>query len=614
MLQIVAQNLKRLWRPLVVTDLLFKALAFVLLTPVVGFLFRLFLSLSGRTVLADADIAQFFLHPIGWLTAIVVGGATVSVLALEQAVLISIGLASMHGRSLTVRESFQFVASHVSGVFHIAARMVGRVLLISAPFLAVGGGLYLWLLTKHDINYYLSEKPPQFWLAGTVIGGVLLALAVLLVRCIVNWSIAVQLHLFEGVSPRECLEASHNRVYGHRKTIAFWIVGWLTVTTLISSVGSASVVWLGKQIVPYSASHLWLLTVCLGAVLVVLGIVNLATSLLSVITLALVQTEVYDRFGRTEACVVPGADEANAYWWLRWNRRRVIAVVLIAVAVAGCVGGGIIHSIRLDDNVQVTAHRGASGKAPENTLASVRQAIEDGTDWVEIDVQESSDGVVVVAHDSDLMKVAGVATKIWEGTAEDLRSIDIGSYFGAEFKDERVPTLAEVLQECRGRVGLNIELKYYGHDQDLERKVVDLVEQNEMASNVVIMSLKAAGIKKIKALRPNWTVGLLTAVKVGDLTKAEADFLAVNSKIATRSFINSANAREKQVYVWTVDDAISMSTMISRGADNLITDHPELAREVLKQRAEMSPVQRILVELALLLGAAEDLGIKVSSD
>lgn len=605
MIRNVGKSLKSLWRPLVATDLVFKSVAFVLLTPLIGLLFRGFLSLSGRTVLADADIARFLLHPTGWLSVIVVGGAIVCLLALEQSVLMTLSLAASHGKRLAVPESFYFVAKHVTGVFQVAARMVGWALAVAVPFLAFGGCLYLLLLSEHDINYYLTEKPPRFWMAVAFIGSVLVALAVLLVRCVVNWSVAVQLHLYESIPPGNCLKTSRERVYGHRKTITKWIIIWLIAYTFISSVGTASVVWLGRYLVPSAAGRLWTLVITLGVVLAVWAVINLGTSLLAVISFALIQAEIYDRFVRTESCVIPSDDSARPSWSLKFTRTRVISCLIVALLMAGLIGVTFIHSVRLEDDVQITAHRGASGKAPENTLAAVRQAIEDGADWVEIDVQESKDGVVIVAHDSDLMKVSGVNTKIWEGTAEELRAIDIGSYFGPEFKEERVPTLAEVLDECRGNVRLNIELKYYGHDQNLEKKVVELVEKYGMESDVVIMSLEFEGIQKVKALRPEWTVGLLTAVKIGDLTRIDADFLAVNTKLATRPFIRSAHKKDKQVYVWTANDAITMSTMISHGADNLITDHPELARQVLKDRAEMSTAERVLVEFAFLFGAVK---------
>jgi glycerophosphoryl diester phosphodiesterase len=107
----------------------------------------------------------------------------------------------------------------------------------------------------------------------------------------------------------------------------------------------------------------------------------------------------------------------------------------------------------------VIGHRGAAALAPENTLSSVERAIEDGADWVEIDVQETADGEVVVLHDSDFMKLAGTPLKIWEGSFAEVRSLDIGSWFGPEFRGEGVATLEEALLRAKGRAKVIIELK-----------------------------------------------------------------------------------------------------------------------------------------------------------
>jgi glycerophosphoryl diester phosphodiesterase len=168
--------------------------------------------------------------------------------------------------------------------------------------------------------------------------------------------------------------------------------------------------------------------------------------------------------------------------------------------------------------------------------------------------------------------------------------------------------LAQVLQECKGKIGVNIELKYYGHDQKLEQRVVDIVQTNGMTDSVIFMSLKLDAVKKIKSLRPTWKVGLLMSVSAGDLSSIEADFLAVNAGFVDRGFVRKVHAIGKEVYVWTVNDAVSMSTMIGRGVDGLITDRPALARSVLQQRAEMSPAERLIIELAETFGVAREIG------
>jgi glycerophosphoryl diester phosphodiesterase len=190
----------------------------------------------------------------------------------------------------------------------------------------------------------------------------------------------------------------------------------------------------------------------------------------------------------------------------------------------------------------------------------------------------------------------------------DLRDIDIGSWFAPEFKDERVPTLAAVLDECKGKAGVTIELKYYGRDQKLEQRVADIVEAHDMTPDVVIMSLKLDAVQKMKSLRPDWKVGLLMSVSAGDLRNVDVDFLAVNASFANRNFISSAHDNGRDVYTWTVNDAATMSTMIGRGVDGLITDKPALARSVLEQRATMSAPERLLLELAEMLGVAPEIG------
>ena len=281
---------------------------------------------------------------------------------------------------------------------------------------------------------------------------------------------------------------------------------------------------------------------------------------------------------------------------------RFVLLLIGFTVVAVLFGTWLMNGIQTRDDVAVIAHRGAAGKAPENTLASVRQAMKDSADWIEIDVQESMDGEVVVIHDSDFMKLAGKDLKVWDSTLKELREIDVGSWFGPEFSAERVPTLTQVLEETRGQSRVLIELKYYGHDQQLEQRVVDIVEKAGMVNEVAVMSLKLSGIKKFHALRPDWVVGLLSSKAIGNLYDLDMDFFAINMGMATPGFIRNVHLADKQVFVWTVNDQVSMSRMISLGVDGIITDEPELARNVLVDRSKLSSIERLLIHTAMLFG------------
>jgi len=229
-------------------------------------------------------------------------------------------------------------------------------------------------------------------------------------------------------------------------------------------------------------------------------------------------------------------------------------------------------------------------------------AVDAGADFVEIDVQETADGVVVVFHDSDYKRLAGKDLNIWDAQSRDLPSIEIGSWFDPKFSNQTTPTLKQVFDICRDKSGVLIELKYYGHDVALEQKVIDIVEAEKMTGEVMIMSLDYEGMQKFRQLRPDWKIGLLSTVAIGDITQLDVDFLGLNSRAATPKLVKRAHDNDIQIFVWTVNTPLDISAMASRGVDGLITDSPTTAQEVLKQRAELEPNQRLLLELAHTFG------------
>lgn len=607
----VAGDIRQSWKPLALTALAYQLVAFIVLTPVVGVLFRGLLALSGRSILADQDILYFFLGPAGWVCFIVVGGLAVAIFALEQAALLGILGAVAGGNRARVVGALQFAAARAREVVKVAARMLAIILLAAAPFLVFVGLIYFAFLGQYDINYYLKEKPPAFVAAVGLAGITGAGFVVLIIRLATSWFFALPLVLFENVTASNALRVSRDRVIGHRRTVLAWIVGWALALLVLSTVTSAIVLLVGRTLVPRATGSLGLLTVAVGVTVCLSVVANLITNLLSITTLAAVILRLYRNIGGAEHVEWPTFNNAGLLAGrieFTLTRKRLAAGAVVGTLLAAVVGIAAIETVQLEDHAEIIAHRGASADAPENTLAAVRQAIEDKADWVEIDVQETGDGEVVVMHDSDFMKIAGVNLKIWDAKLADLADIDIGNRFDPAFKDERVPTLDDVLATCKGKIRVIIELKYYGHDQNLEQRVIDLVEARAMADDIVVMSLKYDAVQKMKSLRPEWTVGLLTSVAVGDITGVDADFLAVNTSLAKRSFIRSAHQSGKDVYVWTVNDAVTMSTMIGRGVDGLITDKPALARTVLQKRAEMSAPQRVMFEFAGLLGVTPELG------
>jgi len=596
MLKILRKNIGKIF----VIHLVYTALGVIFFTPLTGIVGNLMLRLSGREMLADQDIIYFLLTPSGIAILILFGGLLITIMAFEQASMMVVCGCSIKSLHIDIMQAFYFTARRAPKIFYYTIHLIVRLLILILPFLVAGSAVAWFLITDYDINYYLSEKPPQFLVAATLIGLILAVMLSVLIPKLLSWSLTLPLILFGDVSPSRSFHESGKLTQGSKRIFLLTLGLWAISTLLLGAIILGGITLLGSYLAPMFFNSLNLLVVVLGALLALWSAGNLFITTLTSGTFASLLVILYKRCGAS--LNIDAVAEKQQNLQLRMTGPRFGLLLAGCAGLAVIVGFWLLNDIKTDDHVTVIAHRGAAGKAPENSLASIRQAIKDATDWVEIDVQETADGEVVVIHDSDFMKLAGVDTRVWNGTLKELQEIDIGSWFAPRFSAERVPTLLQVLEEARGKARVMIELKYYGHDQQLEKRVIDIVEQTGMVNNVAIMSLKYDGVKKIRALRPDWIIGLLSAKAIGNISGIDVNFLAVNMAMATPHLISTAHSAGKQIFVWTVNDQVSMSRMMSLGVDGIITDEPALARTVLAERAEMSSVERLLIHTAILVG------------
>ena len=599
------RDLSGSWRTLAITDIAYKVVAFALLTPGTLLLLRWMASRAHTRVVADADIATFFLTTrVGVLMLIVGGAILVAITSLEAGCLMAIGLAGAKGTRLNARSALAFGAKRAPFVLALTGHMVVRVVLGVLPFLAALGGVYFALLRPHDITYSLAHRPPEVYVAAALVAVIVAALAALLARTIARWALALPLVLFENVLPRRALGESARRSAGNRWLILDVLASWVAAGALLLTLARWVPEVLGRGLAPHLAGSVAALLLFIAALAFLWVALGLIVGIVNASLLALGIVRLYLRIGEPREPRVPEpAGRGRIGGPARLSRPAIAGVAAIVALVF--VGFALLAFVATTRNqpVLVIAHRGSSAMAPENTLASFRLAVEQGTDFVELDVQESSDGEVLVVHDSDLMKIGGAPFKIWETTAAQLRTVDIGSHSGPQFSGERVATLAEALAVCKGKARVVVELKSYGHDQKLQERVAGIVEAAGMANDCIYMSLDHTMIQRMKRLRPSWRCGVLAAKTLGDLTSLHADFLAVEARVATGPFVRRAHRAGQDVYVWTVNDPAWMFAAMSHGADGLITDKPDLARSVVAQRAAMSDGQRLLLALLVRLNA-----------
>lgn len=600
------KSLQQGWRQVFAIHLAYSLLGLIIFTPLIAVISRLLLSLSNQPALADQDIAWFLLSPSGMAAMIFLAALLITILAVEQASLMTVASGSAQGLNIGTMAALRYTTVHARKIFTFAIRLVIRILLLTLPFLAAAAVTAWFLLSDYDINYYLTTQPTQYWITTVISGLLLLTMVVILVRKLLAWSVALPLVLFAGVTPAKSFARSEEFTRGHKLKLTKILAIWTLLALILGAVLSGIILQLGSWLIPgFYESIQWLVPV-LGAIVALWTLGNFVSTVFTTGSFAYVLVTFYEQYGsgeeNTDLASIAGKHPTHV---CKPTAVKLALVLGVAALSAVLVGNWLLDGIQISDSVTVIAHRGAAGKAPENTLASIKQAIADGTDWVEIDVQETLDGEVVVIHDSDFMKLAGINLKVWDGTLEQIQKIDIGSWFDPQFSAERVPTLAAVLTEAKGKAGVVIELKYYGHDQQLEQRVVDIVERLGMTDDIVIMSLKYAGIQKIRALRPSWTIGLLSVTAIGNLARLDVDFLAVARSMATSGFVHRSHAHGKQVFVWTINDMVTLSRMMSIGVDGIITDEPALARKVIEDRADLNPAERLLLHTTALFGKPE---------
>jgi glycerophosphoryl diester phosphodiesterase len=576
----------------------------LLLVPGAIWLMNMFVVATGNAALSDYALINFILSPIGIITVAIIGAVVLAFAFARDTGTMLIEFGEVVDRPVGFRRAFIVMLHRLWSILLLAAQVFIIVLVLAVPFLLLGYGIYKVMLPG-DINYYLSYKPPEFRQALIVIGIVLLAFLIILAYLYVTWSFMLSALLFREKRGRAALGASRQLVNGRFFKIATLRVGWL-----ILSFGATFVIhtiyWrIGQAVFEVLATDMTRLLL-VSASLIVLNVVLFAvmnflrTTLTTLFILHLYEAVV------TEKGVGIGnvAELDSAETHTQWHIPRVVyAIAVIGVIVAVVVVAlGLQNTVPTKSDAEIIAHRGGAIAAPENTLAAIKQGILDGTDVIEIDVQETKDGVVIVLHDADIRRVTGVEKNIWDVTYDEIKDLDAGSWFDPAFADEHIPTLEQVLDIVGDQAIILIELKYYGHDQALAQKVVAMVEERGIEDQVRIMSLLYSGIQEVQQLNPDLETGLLAIVTAGDITSLDVDFLAMSNMDVGRDFVDEAHAKGIEVAVWTINDQADMVHFIDVGVDSLITDAPSTVQVVSGNLANLTPTQRAMLQAHQFFG------------
>ena len=578
-------------RPVAAFLLIWTVVYASVLAPPTAWALERLITQSGAFAVSNEDIAAFLLSPAGCIFLVVGGALNLAFLYAQQAVLFIIASGVELGGRSAMLSLVSENLKRIPALARLGLLQLGAFVAMAIPFAVAIVLTAWWLLDDHDVNYYLTREPAEWiWtlrVALSLLGLYAVAAAVLYLR----WIFAVPLLVVAHEKPKEALRRSwalsRGRVNRLGTPLVFWWLAWLLVSTLAGTIFLAVARW----------SVSWALASAFAMVPVLLllqtigSIGGLIGAFVGGVVHQFITARLFWNFNPTDS-----VDATSSSVPFSLPFRRTIAVVVgAAFIMSASATWWQARDVRDGVAVEITAHRGSSRRAPENTLSALRQAIQDGADYVEIDVQSTKDGEIVVLHDGDLMRLANDPRKVFEMTLAELKQVDIGSWFSSEFSAERPASLAEVIDLAEGRIKLNIELKYNQPDPALAGRVLDLLRARNFINQCVVTSLSAKDLMGLEQEAPEIKTGLIVTAALGDFSRLQVDFLSLNAAQVSHSTIRSASRQGKSVHAWTINTEEQALRMLERGVDNLITDEPEQMVKLRQTLRDQTLMERIAV-------------------
>jgi glycerophosphoryl diester phosphodiesterase len=234
----------------------------------------------------------------------------------------------------------------------------------------------------------------------------------------------------------------------------------------------------------------------------------------------------------------------------------------------------------------IIAHRGASGQAPENTLAAFERAVQLGARFIETDLHLTRDAQFVAIHDSTLERTTNGRGSVRDFTLAELRRLDAGLWFDREYMGQRIPTLEEVLDFARKNdVIFYLEVKYDAA-WGMHHSLMAALQKAENVARTIVLSFDQTTLAALRRVDPSVMMGFLADEPGTDYVKDALELgarqLCPKASLVTQELVERAHGADLQVATWTVDDAEEMRKVIATGVDGIMTNFPDRLRAVIE--------------------------------
>lgn len=569
LIKISFQDLRFVLRKMLLFEFFYMMMLSLVFIPAIAYFINRLLRMLGNPFLLNHDVYQIGLSLNGLIWGSIIVFSCVVLLFIQFGVILLVSQKHIFGKHVYITDAFLTTLRSIPKLISIGFIPFTLFVLFLLPFIRTPLSDILW----GDFNFpiILASMFESSWLY--VVVAVLFSFIV--IYCILRWIFVLHFILIEGMSVRLAIINSSRLSKSKEIPILLELLllnaGMIAGSfALLSALGyflsMFEVAW-----IKYIINHFYLpftsfMTYVLSFVIIPVNIVFITRLFYRLRRRQGIQTEdhvhIYtsSRLSRLEKSFSD---------YFRIRKKRYLLFVLCTIYAFGTLFLSFsFHDqlVYLKWNVQIAAHRGDSTNAPENSMSSIRHSIENNIDAIEIDVQMSQDGVVVLNHDYSLNRVAGVDVAVHELQATEIAKLQIG--------DEHIPTLEEVLSTFGERAHFIIELKPYGDKERLVNEVVKRIEAYDLTETCRIQSSDYTLLQSVRKQNPDIKIGQILYLSVGNLARLDVDFYTVRQTILSENFIQRAHRLEREVWVWTVNIERNMKEVLKYDVDGIITDYP----------------------------------------
>lgn len=588
------------WKPLILFEILWKLVTLLVIAPACAGLIQLAIHLAKLKYLTTSNLLQFLRSP--WTILLL------AVLLLLAALYTLFEIAAVctcfrQSRFQKVRTTLgRMVRSGLQSVLHFfrgGGPFLVLHLLVLIPLMqfSATSGIFTAMGIPDFLAYYMTKK--EFLLPIYVVAIILCCLLS------VRWVFSSVLFTQNQCSYRSARATSVQLVRGRFWQTFFSVLVWNCCYFAVLLVFLCLITVVVLMVIRATGSNDLIMSQAMRILKLLIQIVLWSFSFFATpICMAHLTALLEKRCVQMPEVVLP---EPVPLSWSAKPFRRSTAVLTACCFTVAALGlnlsyvysvftGKANFRLALFQNPTVMAHRGLSADAPENTLYAFSDAISVGADFIELDVQQTRDGVLVVMHDSNLKRTTGVNKDIWDVDYADIQNLDAGSWFDPAYANARIPTLEETLQFVDKRAKLNIEIKPTKHGSDtLEQDVAELITQYQYTDACYVTSFSYGSLKKVKEVNPEIRTGYLMSVAYGQFYSLKyADAFSLNKVFVTSQVVNAAHQQGKQIFAWTVNSMSEVRSLCNLHVDSIITDDPVMVQNVISRDSTGETLRSVL--------------------